>query len=524
MKMRNNNIFILLTLFILSFWITYWIYLYNGTWITQMWVWWVNTSSSIWFTPKSYDKFSVEYTTQNKRQYFEEWEFESEVFWIFIPEGRVDLYKNSSVNSNCEDWETVSYYFDWNFKNKDTSKWGIDSWWKWYKTEIDPALNYYCPDSWNFSIKLVSRESEIFFDTIVVSNGTVPNYYVIEVKDSNGNLIELDERVIFSKSKLQIWWVINTNSTIEEEFVWWNMNQKNASELLSINFDVSNWVWNITQFMTNIKKNVSNQTKWMTWTTIEGSRNNLQTYMLYNFEWIENTLSSNIENKWKIVTLNNSWNWLRVNGENTIIIKWWNLYIRDDIYSVNKTDILTIVVLRDETNKKNGWNVYIDPYVTNIDAIIISEWSVMSYNGTQVIDSTTHTNNLKRQLFIYWNLITRNTIWQNKAIFNTDDYITSGTELITTKYNLENLRSFQLVKTEQITSWPCTQSDKITAMWNTEIESIDYAFAWKKECYFDGDTKIVTWWNLRSTHRVASTVIEYNPNIQVNSPKIIKIY
>ncbi len=516
----NKKWLYIILLFISLFWITYWAYLYKGIWITQIWVWWTNVTSLFQFTPNSYDKTSSEYILQNKRQYFTTWEFTSEVYGTFVPDWRIDLIKNTWVNSNCT-WESVSYYFQWNFKH--LSAWS-DAWWKWYRIEVDPINNYYCPDSGKFSVKLVSRETDTFFDTMVISNSVTPTYLTVTVKDSRWNDITLDERVLFSNAKLQIWWVINTNSTIEEEFVWWNTNQRNASELLSINFDVSSWVWNLTQFMTNIKKNINSQTRWMTWDTINTIRSSLQSLMLYNFEWIENSSASNVNNKWKILRLNNSWNWLRVNWENTLIIKWWNLYIQDDIYSVNNTDILTIIVLRDETNNINWWNIYIDPYVTNIDAIIISEWSVMSYNGTQVIDSTTHTNNLKRQLFIYGNLITRNTIWQNKAIFNTDDYISTWTEITTTKYNLENLRSFQLVKTEQITSWICTNADKITAMWLNETTSITEAFAWKKNCYFDDITKSVTWWNLRSTHRVASTVIEYNPNIQVNSPKIIRIY
>ena len=67
-------------------------------------------------------------------------------------------------------------------------------------------------------------------------------------------------------------------------------------------------------------------------------------------------------------------------------------------------------------------------------------------------------------------------------------------------------------------------ANKITANWNNENTSISKAIAWKKDCYFDDDTKSVLWWNLRSTHRIASTVIEYNPIIQVIPPKIIRIY
>lgn len=504
-------------IFLFIIWVTYGAYLYNGTWVTQIWIWWTNTTSTFKFTPLNYSNTSSEYLTQNKRQYFITWEFISEVYGSFIPDWKIDLIKlNTWVNSNCI-WESVSYYFVWNFKH---SSWWINEWWKWYRTDIDNTSNYYCPDSGKFSIKLVSIETETFFDTMIISNVTNPTYLTVTVKDSRWNDVILDERVLFSNAKLQVWWLINTNSNIQEEFGWWTENQKNINQLLSVNFWWKDWVWTVNSFITNIKKNIINQTKWMTWLTTVTTRNSLETFMLYDFEWIQDSISSHINNKWKIVTLDNSWNGIRVNWENTIIIRWWNLYIKDDIYGVNNNDILTIVVLRDETNKVNWWNIYIDPNVTNIDAIIVSEWSLLSYNGTQVIDSTTNSNSLKKQLFIYGSLITRNTIWENKAIFNTDDYISSWTEVITTRYNLENLRSFQLVKTDQITSWPCMFANKITAMWNTETTSINYAFAWKKECYFDWATN----GKLRSTHRIASTVVEYNPNIQVSPPKIIRVY
>ncbi|NVP18054.1 hypothetical protein HUU51_05035 [Candidatus Gracilibacteria bacterium] len=184
----NKKWLYIILLFISLFGITYGAYLYNGTGITQIGVGGTNTISVFRFTPNNYDKTSSEYINQNKRQYFTTGEFTSEVYGTFVPDGRIDLIKNTGVNSNCTG-ESVSYYFQGNFKHLSA---GSDAWGKGYRIEVDPINNYYCPDSGKFSVKLVSRETDTFFDTIVISNSVTPTYLTVTVKDSRGNDITLD--------------------------------------------------------------------------------------------------------------------------------------------------------------------------------------------------------------------------------------------------------------------------------------------------------------------------------------------
>jgi hypothetical protein len=508
--------FILFFIF-LWLWNIYWYIIYSWNSTTNIWVSNSSTTTSFNFFPKNYATTSSEYITQNKRMYFDlwDWVFNSEVFWDFVPDWRVDLIRSSTVNANC-DWESVSYYFVWNFRNRDNNYSLVDSWWKWFESWPEWSNNYFCPNSWLFSIPLVSRESEVFFDTFVVTNNSTPTYLEVTVNDSNWNAITLDERVIFSNARLAIWWIINTQSEITNEFTWWSYAQAAWNTLIWLNFWATSQAWTLTTIYSNIKKNIINLSRWLSWNTTISTINSLgNQYTFIDYEWQQISTPSNVNNRWRILTLGNNPNWvININWEKNLVLKWWNLYINSNISNSNNNSILTIVVLRDETNNTNWWNVYIHPDVTNIDAIIISEWSILSYNWS-VLNSIDNANSLRKQLLIYGTVVSRNTIWQNISIFNTDDYISTWNSTSSNKYNFENLRNFQVVISNQITTWTCNNPNKITAIWSDETTSINNAFAWRKQCYFDDTT---TLW-LRSTHRTASTVIEYNPNLQLLSPK-----
>lgn len=510
-------------LFFVWIWLIYWSTNFSGTSSTNIWVSNSSTTTSFNFFPKSYSTTSNEYISQNKRMYFELWDwlFESEVYWQFVPDGRVDLIRKTDwVNLNC-DWESVSYYFVWNFRNRDINQSLTDSWWKWFRAWPESVNNYFCPNSWFFSIPLVSRETEAFFDTFIVTNNTQQDYFEITVNDSNWNPVVLDERVIFSNSRLAIWWIINTQSEITNEFTWWSDAQSAWNTLTWFNFWATWESWTLTTIYTWIKRNIINLTRWLSWNNTISNINSLwNEFTLVNYEWQQISTASNVNNRWRILTLGNNPNWvISINWQKNLIVKWWNLYINSNIFNSNNNSILTIVVLRDEDNRSNWWNVYINPDVTNIDAVIISEGSILSYNWTQVLNYVDNPNDLRKQLLIYGTVISRNTIWQNISIFNTDDYISNWNSTTSNKYNLENLRSFQVIRSNQILSSRCNTPDKITAIWNTETQALTYAFAWRKECYLDWETN--SW--LRSTHRTASTVIEYNPNLQLLSPRILKV-
>ncbi|NUJ97286.1 hypothetical protein HGA92_00690 [Candidatus Gracilibacteria bacterium] len=95
-------------------------------------------------------------------------------------------------------------------------------------------------------------------------------------------------------------------------------------------------------------------------------------------------------------------------GSKTIIIEGGNLYIRNNIRYANSNSILGIIVLKDANG--NGGNIYIDPSVTRIDATIFTERSIVSYDGTNIIDGDADADVLNNQLFIFGTVFSENTI------------------------------------------------------------------------------------------------------------------
>ena len=67
----------------------------------------------------------------------------------------------------------------------------------------------------------------------------------------------------------------------------------------------------------------------------------------------------------------------------------------------------TIYVNDDEGGSKNWWNIYIDPDVTNIDAILIADWSIISYDWSNVLNVNEDSFDwLRKQLFPFFVMIT----------------------------------------------------------------------------------------------------------------------
>lgn len=506
---------ILYFLFIVSFF-----FYYNSYWY-YTWTWTnvigTKSVSSTWsFLPHSIDRYSYDYVNNKKRMEFERDDiFTSEVYWVFKSEWKINLYKSGSINTNCS-WESVSYYFSWSLINEE--------WWQWFDIASDE--NYFCPNSWKFSMKLTSSSTPKFFEDFTISKGDEMTYATIRTTNARWWTTEIDERVIFNDQKIAITWLVNKNVSTESEFDGWTETQSNIANVSWINSKVDWKIWELWEVMWTIKKNMYNLTRWLTWEINTSTPiSSLDTkYILYDYSWLQNTDASNQDNKWKILELKNTFDnkKIKVSGEKTLILKWWNLYINSDIYNEDNNSILTIVVLRDENNKKNWWNIYIDPSVTNIDAVLISEWSILNYwwygGVNKVLNSDDHVNALRKQLMIYGSLITRNSIWDDSSIYWTDHYIKNNWSEANVKiYNLENLRTFQVVRANTIDSWhecynPLNTGSDITSI------SWKFDFAWKRECFYTDDA--IYW--LRPTVSTSPVVLEYNPMVQIKTPDILK--
>ena len=182
-------------------------------------------------------------------------------------------------------------------------------------------------------------------------------------------------------------------------------------------------------------KNISSVTNLPTGTEIKWNVIDGQAGSILYMEWNGET---------ETVTLTNK----AISGKRTIILKWLNLYITADMYYANNTSILGIILLKDDNG--NGWNLYINPSITNMVWSYIIDGSAISYDGVNEI-SVWDIATLKNQLYIYGSIVSENTIggsristagWQVKcpSLLNIENCTTA----LAQKYDLNYLRRYYL--------------------------------------------------------------------------------
>ena len=137
------------------------------------------------------------------------------------------------------------------------------------------------------------------------------------------------------------------------------------------------------------------------------------------------------------------WPTHKMKGSKTIVVVWGNLYIESDIVNDTSSDILWIIVLKDDNG--NGWNIYVDPQVTRIDGILYADKSLVSYDGVNELDSNTPNQIIANQLYIYGTLFSENTIWWSaKDPPDCPYYVTCSDVSVAQKYDLNFLRSYRM--------------------------------------------------------------------------------
>ena len=88
--------------------------------------------------------------------------------------------------------------------------------------------------------------------------------------------------------------------------------------------------------------------------------------------------------------------------------------------------------------------------------MIIADWSIMSFDWENILTSKTdNSNTLRRQLLIYWTVVTKNSLWEwnDKVPYWWDHYTWVNSTNDDMIYNLSYLRNFRLAFSHQITSW-----------------------------------------------------------------------
>jgi len=198
-------------------------------------------------------------------------------------------------------------------------------------------------------------------------------------------------------------------------------------------------------------------------------------------------------------------NWA-ISGKRTIILKWLNLYITADMYYTNDASILGVILLKDDNG--NGWNLYVSPNITNIVWSYVIDWSLISYNGNEI--DVWDISTLKNQLYIYWSIVSENTIWGSRmssggwqvkcpSLLN----ITNCTTSLAQKYDLNYLRRYYLYNN--------------TPFWNGKVawEGINNGWVPLFPSSNPLISKISSYIDELAKYPI---IIEYNPQIHSNPP------
>jgi len=432
------------------------------------------------------------------------WVLQSDKYGDFyLKDWNLLLENNDTLRYKCDN--NVAYSYTWSFYSPSFGQITIQDWSYYCPLSGSSALSLYSDLLWSVDIDWIN-----WFDYVTVTN-------------SRWELVDIINNLILDDKKISINWSNNIKNV--------NFLSTDFSKDVSVNVDTDN-KWKMANFNKSINKNLSKYTNWLTPVTTNindltwfGDTNLSNRIHYYDFEWQEEVSPSNKENKWIILKLWTWGSWISYNNilvrwQKLLYIKWWNLYIDADIKNASNLSQLVIVVKRDSTNRKNWGNVYIDPGVTNIDATIIADWSIMSFDWTNVL--VTPDADMRNQLLIYWSISTKNTFWDDKAIYWTDDYISNWwREVLNVKqYNLANLRWFQVMLNDDVLTWNCAYNwtSKIVARSDSWTWVLEYAFVGKKKCFFDDLTNN----DLRWTDKLTPLVIEYNPVLQTNPHFILQ--
>ena len=255
-----------------------------------------------------------------------------------------------------------------------------------------------------------------------------------------------------------------------------------------------------------------------------------------NILYFEAGNNENVVIRWDNIAWNDN---MYAQGNKTLIIEGRNLYIKDNIYYASSSDILWIIVLQDEDG--NGWNIYIDPAVTNIAATIYAEGSLISFDGSNELSGNTQQEMLKNQLHIYGSVFSENTIggsvnWTWPSLytcpFNMSENICDKDTA--QKYDLNYLRRYQLYAVDQ--DWDNTTIDDIFTIpvhsWKVSGNGVcSYDFATLHyRCNTFADFSPHTISNIYATQSGIANhiyleypvIIQYNPSVQLTPPPLFE--
>jgi len=204
-------------------------------------------------------------------------------------------------------------------------------------------------------------------------------------------------------------------------------------------------------------------------------------------------------------------NWWLVTANKTIVIKWWDLYIKWNIEYNSTSDMLWIVVLTD-----NNWkwgNIFIDPSVTYIWAQIYADKAILSaidgydwssiddeISSSEILSVNTNQSQLNNQLFIKWQVFSENTIWGSRKDPPVCPYFDKDScDIVKAQqYDLNYLRRYFTFDSNN--DW---LKDSIANGWK-------YYFNWAEQTSYDSSYNYIDY----------PVVIRYNPMVQITPPPL----
>ena len=139
-----------------------------------------------------------------------------------------------------------------------------------------------------------------------------------------------------------------------------------------------------------------------------------------------------------------------IGGSKTLVVEGGNIYITGNIRG---TGMLGLVALQ---KNNQGGNIYIDPSVTDIHAIMYADRALMSYDGSSELDGNTQAQDLASQLYIYGSIFSENTIGGSSSTL-CPFYESSCNDAKSKKYDLNYLRRYILVQEVDVDGnpiWP----------------------------------------------------------------------
>jgi hypothetical protein len=323
------------------------------------------------------------------------------------------------------------------------------------------------------------------------------------------------------------------------KILWIVSSRRNEKNLLATDKKRNIW-WDIKkwQVRNKVSRKVTEIMRWNDWDEWDCNIDSCNSFD-YNWEKV-------IAVKWNVTI---SWDY-EVEGKINLIV-YGNIYINWNIYKKTKDSILAIVVLNPDwfvrksfklpTNLSDlsdiwKWFVFINPKITNVDAFMYVQWSLLSYdwkkifNGWNTLDTD---KDMFNQLYIRWWVISSNTIWGSRLPDTNDGkcpwFVADCNTNVAQAFDLVYLRRYYIV--DASIYWGLTGNlvPYIPVSIASDINSYNNnkAYMWWKryckisnsrvDCKKDDDSKLQ---NVPDTWKEYPLYIEFDTAIKTNSPVV----